>query len=127
MVGYSGTLLATKLGIAEGSLLALVRAPAGWRLELPPAVTVRRQARGQADVVVAFFIRTTALERRADTLASMIFPSGGLWIAWPKRASGMATDITDDAVRSAALRLVWRRENRRREPGNPRSTATGPT
>lgn len=129
--------MATKLGISEGSTLALLDAPAGLLLELPPNVRVRRQARGRADVVVVFVTRTRVLEPRLDPLASMVFPSGGLWIAWPKRSSGMATDMTDDAVRRlalprglvdnkvcavdatwTALRLVWRRELRTGErPG----------
>jgi len=126
------TPLATKLGIVEGSVLAVLAAPAELVLDLPPGVEVRRQARGVADVVVAFFTGMTALEGRIHRLAPMVFPAGGLWIAWPKRASGMATDITDDHVRRVALplglvdnkvcaidatwtglRLVWRRSLRR--------------
>jgi hypothetical protein len=131
VAAYSGTPLTTKLGINEGSTVALLDAPSGLPLELPPSVRVRRQARGRADVVVVFVTQFRALERRLDPLASMVFPSGGLWIAWPKRSSGMETDMTDDAVRRlalprglvdnkvcavdavwTALRLVWRRELR---------------
>ncbi len=125
------THLAKKLGIAEGSTLALLGAPADVVVDLPPGVAVRRQARGTADVVVAFFTEATALERRIDRLAPMIFPAGGLWIAWPKGSSGVPTDVTDDQVRHVALplglvdtkvcaidttwtglRLVWRRNLR---------------
>jgi len=131
MVGYSGTPLAAKLGIGEGSTVALVHAPPGWSCDLPPGVVLKRQARGHADVVLAFFIARAQLTARLDALGSVIFPSGGLWIAWPKRASGMATDLTDNAVREvalprglvdnkvcavdetwSALRLVWRRDRR---------------
>jgi hypothetical protein len=130
-VGYSGTPLAQKLGIAEGATLALLGAPSGWVIDLPPGVAVKRRAGGHADVVVAFFTSAGALEKRLDPLGAMVFPAGGLWIAWPKKASGVATDLTDHAVRAAAwprglvdnkvcaldqtwsaLRLVWRRENR---------------
>jgi len=129
--GYSGTPLPKKLGIAEGSTLALVAAPPGVIDGLPPGVTVRHQARGSADVVVAFFTQRAAFERRIDALAKMIFPSGGLWIAWPKRSSGVATTMDEGVVRAVALplglvdnkvcaidetwtglRVVWRRERR---------------
>ena len=131
MAGYSGTPLAKKLGVAEGTTLALLAAPSGWAIDLPPRVAVKRRAGGHADVVVAFFTSAGTLEQRMDPLGAMIFPAGGLWIAWPKKASGVATDLSDNAIRAAALprglvdnkvcaldetwsalRLVWRRENR---------------
>ncbi len=130
MAGYSGTPLPKKLGITEGSTLVLVGAPAGV-IDGPPGVTVKRQARGHADVVVAFFTQRREFERRIDALGRMIFPSGGLWIAWPKRSSGVETTMGEDVVREVALplglvdnkvcaiddtwsglRVVWRREHR---------------
>jgi hypothetical protein len=138
--GYSETPLAKKLGIAEGATLALLTAPSGWAIDLPPDVVVKRRAGGHVDVVVGFFTRAAALEERLDALGAMIFPAGGLWIAWPKKASGMATDLGDHAVRAAALlrglvdnkvcaldatwsalRLVWRRENRAAAGGPART------
>jgi hypothetical protein len=123
--------LARKLGIVDGSILVLVNPPDGLQLELPPGVTVRRQLRGRADVVVAFVTSSAQLERRLEKLAAAVFPSGGLWIAWPKKSSGVPTDITDHVVRRlsiprrlvdnkvcaiddtwTALRVVWRREHR---------------
>ncbi len=131
MAGYSGTPLPKKLGIVEGSSLALVGAPKGMIDGLPPGVVVKHQARGSADVVVAFFTRRRDLERRIAGLGRMIFPSGGLWVAWPKRSSCLQTDMDDGAVREVALplglvdnkvcaideawsglRVVWRRERR---------------
>ena len=131
MAGYSGTPLPTKLGITEDSTLALVGAPAVVIDGLPPGVTVKRQARGSADVVVAFFTQRLEFERRIDALGRMIFPSGGLWIAWPKRSSGVETTMGENVVREVALplglvdnkvcaidetwsglRVVWRRERR---------------
>lgn len=131
MAGYSGTPLPKKLGIVEGSSLALIDAPKAVFDRLPPRVRVKRQARGSADVVVAFFTRRNDFERRIDRLAQMIFPSGGLWVAWPKRASGVETDMDDGVVRAVALplglvdnkvcaidatwsglRVVWRRDRR---------------
>lgn len=131
MAGYSTTPLAKNLGIVEGSVLVLVHAPPGLQIDLPPDVSVRQRLRGRADVVVAFFTSVAPLDRRMDALAGEVFPSGGLWIAWPKRSSGIETDITDHSVRGlsiprglvdnkvcaiddtwSALRVVWRRENR---------------
>ncbi len=131
MTGASGTPLAAKLGIREGATLALLNVPEGLQLELPSSVIVKRQARGQADVVLAFFTRVAKLEQRMDLLGPMVFSSGALWIAWPKKTSGMVTDVTDDAVRNVALHralvdnkvcavdatwtalgLVWRRQHR---------------
>jgi hypothetical protein len=104
--GYSGTPLPRKLGIKPGSRLALVRAADDFDVtlgELPAGVTVRRRAAGPADVIVAFFTRRTELERRLDGLARALEPAGGLWIAWPKRASGVATDLNENVVRELGL------------------------
>ena len=103
MAGYSGTPLATKLGIRAGDTVALLRPPDDLELELPEGVTVKHRAVGRADVVVVFTTRRAELERRIDHLASMVRPAGGLWIAWPKRSSGVATDMSDDVVRTVAL------------------------
>ena len=105
MAGYSGTPLPAKLGIKEGATVALLDAPPGLISGLPSGVAVKRQARGRADVVVAFFTDRARLERRIGALSKMIFPAGGLWIAWPKRTSGVATDISDNAIREVALTL----------------------
>jgi hypothetical protein len=106
MAGYSGTPLVRKLGIKPGTRLALVGAPAGFDAtlgELPDAVSMRRQARGPLDVIVAFHARRAELRRRLPGLARALDPAGGLWIAWPKRTSGVATDVTEDVVRELGL------------------------
>jgi hypothetical protein len=131
--GYSGTPLPQKLGIKAGSVLAVLSAPDGFDelLELPPAVDVRRSARGRVDVVVAFVTARGRLESGIDAWGRCIFPDGGLWIAFPKKASGVTTDMTDHVVREVALplglvdnkvcaidetwtgvRVVWRKERR---------------
>jgi hypothetical protein len=131
MAGYSGTPLPKKLGIGDGATVALVAAPPGVIGALPPGVAVKRQARGTADVVVAFFTERRDLERRIEALGRMIFPSGGLWVAWPKRSSGRATTVDENVVREVSLplglvdnkvcaidetwsglRVVWRRARR---------------
>jgi hypothetical protein len=106
MAGYSGTPLPKKLGIKAESTLALVGAPDGFADtlgELPPGVRTKTSAVGSADVAVAFFERRAKLEGRLTALAKVIHPDGGLWIAWPKRSSGVDTDITEDVVRDLAL------------------------
>ena len=104
--GYSGTPLVRKLGIRAGARVALVGAPDGFTLaqpELPAGVAIRAQARGPLDVIVAFFDRRVRLERRLPALAAALQPAGGLWIAWPKRSSGVATDLDENLIRSAGL------------------------
>ena len=79
--------------------------PAASSTACPTGVTVKRQARGSADVVVAFFTERREFERRIGALSRMIFPSGGLWVAWPKRASGLETTMHEGVVREVALPL----------------------
>jgi hypothetical protein len=97
--------LSTKLGVVEGSSVALLHAPVEFSWTPPPGVQLWRRARGHADVALAFFTRRRALERQIDALSQLIVPHGSLWIAWPKRASGVATDITDHVTREVILRL----------------------
>jgi hypothetical protein len=105
--GYSGTPLVRKLGIKDGARLGLIGAPDGFGEtlgELPAGVQVRRRLGGQRfDVIVAFFDRRAGLERRLPSLADALEPAGGLWIAWPKRASGAPTDLTENVVRDLGL------------------------
>jgi hypothetical protein len=133
---YSGTPLPRKLGIKEGSKVAFVGQPRSFRSTLgplPPASSVRPQVRGPLDVIVSFDTRRRALRRRFRSLAKGLSPSGGLWIAWPKKSSGMTTDLSFQEVQSIgleaglvdnkscsidddwqALRFVIRREDRPR-------------
>ena len=106
MAGYSGTPMPKKLGIKEGARIAFVAAPDGFEAalgELPPGVDIRPRATAPLDVIVAFCTRRGELQRRFERLAAAVFPDGGLWVAWPKRASGVPTDLTEDAVREVAL------------------------
>jgi hypothetical protein len=106
VVGYSGTPLPKKLGLKEGHRLGLLDAPEGMEAtlgELPDGVETRRWARGHLDVIVCFVTARSALERRFAALKRALEYNGGLWIAWPKRASGVATDVTEDVVREIAL------------------------
>jgi hypothetical protein len=105
--GYSGTPLVRKLGVKPEARLGLIGAHEDFDAtlgELPPAVHVRRRlAGGPFDVIVAFYKRRAELERRLPTLARALDSAGGLWIAWPKRASGVPTDVTEDVVRQLGL------------------------
>jgi hypothetical protein len=106
MAGYSGTPLPKKLGIKEGSSVAILRPPDGFHNylgQLPEGVSVRDRARGSLDVILFFVTRRADLERRLQGLQAAMDPAGGLWIAWPKRSSGVHTDITEDVVREVAL------------------------
>ena len=104
--GYSGTPLAKKLGFKPGFAAAYVSAPDGFDAllgELPDGVTVRKQLRGPLDLIVCFVTERRELERRLPKLRAALAPAGMLWIAWPKRASGVATGMTEDVVREVAL------------------------
>jgi len=107
--GYSGTPLPKKLGIKRGQRVLLLSAPEPFELaDLPEDVKVGRTARGPADVIVSFHTERADLERRLPKLRAAMRPAAGLWIAWPKRASKVPTDLTEDVVRELALqnRLV---------------------
>ena len=104
--GYSGTPLPKKLGIVDGMTVAYLDAPDGFETLLVPAptgVTVRTSARGRLDVAILFVTSAAVLRRRLGSTGRAVFPAGMLWIAWPKRSSGVDTDITEDTVREVAL------------------------
>jgi hypothetical protein len=101
--GYSGTPLARKLGIKPGHRVMLLDAPEPLALELPDGVDVVRRARGTADVIVSFHTDRAAFEKRLPKLRACMEPAAGLWIAWPKRASKVPTDLTENLVRDAGL------------------------
>lgn len=107
MAGYSGTPLAQKLGIKEGHRVVLLDAPRGFSatLEPLPPVALSTALRGQADVVVLFVTRRADLARRVPEVMRKLEPAGGLWVAWPKKASKVPTDITEDTIRDVALPL----------------------
>ena len=104
MAGYSGTPLARKLGIKEWSRLAVLSSPPGFSIpDLPGGVELRTSARGVHDVILSFHTSRAELASRLPTLMRALDVDGGLWVSWPKKASGVATDITEDVVREVAL------------------------
>lgn len=132
--GYSGTPLAKKLGIKADTTVALVNAPDDLDEKLAPlpdGVRFRAGLRGAADVALLFVRRRAELARRVPAAGRAIFPTGAFWVAWPKRASKVPTDITEDTVREvvlplglvdvkvcaiddvwSGLKIMWRKENR---------------
>lgn len=103
--GYSGTPLPRKLGIKAGSRVLLAGAPDGFELgEVPPgAVLHRRAGSGSYDVVLAFCPDLASLRRQFEPLSRRLTTAGALWIAWPKKASGVRTDLTENVVREHGL------------------------
>lgn len=104
LAGYSGTPLVQKLGIKPGSTLALVSAPVNFRRELvglPRTVRVRPKVDDGADLIVWFVRARGELETRVANVAAV--GAQGVWIAWPKKASGVKTDLNEDLVRAAGL------------------------
>jgi hypothetical protein len=106
MAGYSGTPLVQKIGIKAGHRLVLRNHPPSFLRDLgklPDGVTQSERLGGKANVVVFFTDRLAALENDFSALARTMGSDGMLWIAWPKRASGRPTDLTEDIVRRVAL------------------------
>ena len=104
--GYSGTPLVKKLGIKEGFRVALVGAPDGFRgelNELPDGVSFVTSLATQLDLILFFAKTQSELTRHFSTFAAKLAPAGMLWIAWPKKASGVATDLADYHVRQIGL------------------------
>ncbi len=106
MAGYSGKPLVEKLGVKPGHRLALLEAPPGFEdvLGALPEGVVPTATLGRAhDLIVLFVTSRARLEKRFAAAAKRLDPAGGLWVSWPKRASGVATDVTEDVVREVAL------------------------
>ena len=104
--GYSGTPLPRKLGIKDDARWAVVSAPAGFDKtlgKLPDGVQVRTQARGRVDVLVFFVTRQAELARRFPAFVRALEYDGGLWVAWPKKTSGVATDLVFERVQQVGL------------------------
>ncbi len=136
MAGYSGTPLPQKLGIKENHRVVVLGAPTGFAntlgtLPAGASVSTKTTAMGTYDVFVAFVTKREDLETAIEKLRKHMAPAAGLWIAWPKKSSGVATDITEQTIRDVALptglvdnkvcaiddtwsglRLVIRKENR---------------
>ncbi|MFZ0625071.1 MAG: DUF3052 domain-containing protein [Acidimicrobiia bacterium] len=142
MAGYSGTPLPQKLGIRSGMTVGILGAPNYFNFDLgdlPDAVEVHRTER-PADIYLIFADRAAEAERGFQRAMTMLPPDGAIWVAWPKKASKVETDITEDTLRDlflptgmvdnkvcaidetwSGLRFVVRRENREDWPPGPAS------
>ena len=104
MAGYSGTPLPKKLGIKEGSRVALVNAPKDFELgELPDNVEFIKRPTKSLDIILFFVLSERALTRDFAKLAAKLTANGMLWISWPKKSSGVATDLSEQRVRDIGL------------------------
>jgi hypothetical protein len=104
--GYSQRSLVEKLGIKPGMRVAILNAPRGYRAtlgKLPAGVTVAPSPRGPLPFIQFFAVSRSVLESRLPGLLRALEPAGALWVSWPKKASGMPTDLTEDVVRAIAL------------------------
>jgi hypothetical protein len=135
MAGYSGTPLAQKLGIKAGQKVVRINAPVGYAkllAPLPEAVSFTPKVTAGAGFVHLFISKRKALESELRRLRKLIADTGVLWVSWPKKSSGVTTDVTEDIIREVALplgfvdvkvcavdetwsglKLMVRRENRR--------------
>ncbi|HVZ55484.1 MAG TPA: hypothetical protein VG870_02400 [Chitinophagaceae bacterium] len=104
--GYSGTPLARKLGLKDGFTVRLVNAPPYyWDLftDIPQNLKILDRATRDLDLVHLFATNTTALHQGLPACMKQIKPDGIIWVSWPKKASGVVTDITEDTIRAFAL------------------------
>ena len=108
MVGCSGSPLPKKLGIGEGTRFAVKSHPPDFAATLgplPPTAEWLARVRPPLDVAVAFFTARAKLRAAWPSLTRAVEPDGTVWVVWPKRSSGVATDITEDTIREDALPL----------------------
>ena len=110
MAGYSGTPLATKLGIKAGMVLRTVNAPAGYRkllAPLPDGARIATQASGRTDIVHHFATRRAELAAALESYRVRLDATTPVWVSWPKKSAKLPTDITEDTIRAVALPLGY--------------------
>ena len=108
MAGYSEKPLASKLGIAAGTVIFVSGAPPGYRrllLPLPEGVAFVSRLTSRVGIAHVFSTRQTELAQLLETCRATLPPSAAVWVSWPKKASKVPTDITEDVVRRLALPL----------------------
>lgn len=104
MAGYSGTPLPKKLGIKPGAVVVVAGSPDGWTIDgLPGDVTSRTSLRGRFDVAVVFVRSAAELRRRAAAVAKATPDEAAVWIAWPRKAGGHDSDVTENLLREVLL------------------------
>lgn len=108
MAGYSGTPLPAKLGIKPGLLVCAEHAPKDYAAllgGLPGGVVVRTKFSARADIVHCFATRKADLARALKAYRAALQPAAAIWVSWPKKASRVPTDLTEDTIRAIALPL----------------------
>jgi hypothetical protein len=108
MAGYSGTPLPQKLGIKPGLTVVTINAPTDYRRLLgaiPEGVTFSDRLKPNSGFVHVFVKQRSELEKRLSVLRKKIADTGTVWVSWPKKSSGVPTDVTEDVVRAVALPL----------------------
>jgi hypothetical protein len=100
MAGYSGTPLSQKLGITAESSVLVANAPRGFKL-------VKPAGKKPFDVAVVFVRSRADLKKAFSEAAQAMTEAGGVWLAWPKKSSGIDTDVTDDVLRTVVLPTGW--------------------
>jgi hypothetical protein len=132
VAGYSATPQSRKLGLRAGQRISYQHTPEGWALQAPPEGLSVVPEPEPADVILAFFDEVPDLVDQLPGLGRRVYPAGAVWALWPRRAAGHRSEVTEDAIRDAALplglvdvkvaavdadwsglRLVWRRAERR--------------
>lgn len=106
MAGYSGTPLIQKLGIREGARLVIGSAPEGFEKllgKLPGGARKLSRISAPLDFAIVFARSRSELEPRFERTAAALARNGMLWVGWPKRSSGVASDLTEDVVRAIGL------------------------
>lgn len=106
--GYSATSIARKLGIVEGLHVVTINAPDNYAKLLepvPPGVLFGKRTSGATDIVHVFSTQSAALRKHLEFLRHTVKPSCVIWVSWPKKASKVPTDITDNTIRELALPL----------------------
>ncbi len=104
MAGYSGTPLLKKLGIKDADRVLIANSPKALPDELQ---SLQSSARGEVEFALLFLESQTELKRDWPKISARIVPDGMLWIAWPKKASGVVTDLTEDVIRNFALKTEF--------------------
>ena len=108
MAGYSGMPLPQKLGIKPGLMVVTINAPANYRRllgQIPDSVTFSERLKSGSSFVHLFTSRRSEMQKKMSILRDKISDNGAIWVSWPKKSSGISTDVTEDVIREIALPL----------------------